>query len=33
VIVPTRSQQLGLVILLVAFTVYVGWRLFVEAGQ
>jgi len=23
---PTRSQQLGLVVLLVALTIYVAWR-------
>jgi hypothetical protein len=26
--VPTRAQQLGLVILLVALTAYVAWRLY-----
>jgi hypothetical protein len=25
---PTRSQQLGLVIVLTAFTLYVAWRLY-----
>jgi hypothetical protein len=26
--VPTRTQQLGLVILLAVFTLYVAWRLY-----
>jgi hypothetical protein len=28
--VPTRAQQLGLVILLVALTAYVAWRLYAD---
>jgi len=27
VTVPTRTQQIGLVILVAAFTIYVAWRL------